>query len=137
MRPQRLITGKLPLGGSTSASLRSKNCFRCRWTTYSTAAASESNGSPSGTEMARGGLATTSALGSGDSPAGAVSPGAARSASTRPGVGLRPTEGSRRVTSTVNRSALPTTVRAISKSSIVRQEARIVFTKALKLVSSG
>ena len=44
---------------------------------------------------------------------------------------------SRGVTSTVKRSILPSTVRAISKSSIVRQEARIVLTRALKLLSSG
>ena len=42
-----------------------------------------------------------------------------------------------RLSTTTNRSALPTTVRATSKSSIVRHEARIVFTSVLKLVSSG
>jgi hypothetical protein len=42
-----------------------------------------------------------------------------------------------RETTTTNRSGLPRTVRAISKSSIVLAEERIVLTRALKLVSSG
>jgi hypothetical protein len=73
------------------------------------AASSDSNGTPSGTETWIGWGA------------------ASGEASWR---GLR-------VTTTTKRSGLPRTVRAISKSSIVRAEERIIFTRALKLVSSG
>jgi hypothetical protein len=63
-------------------------------------------------------------------------------------VGHRDKEGLRRGARRVARARLPRddddeavgfprTVRAISKSSIVRAEVRIVFTRALKLVSSG
>ena len=108
----RLMTGKFPFGGSMVASAWSKKSPRWTLRTCEIAASSDSNGRPSGTEMATGGPGWGAAAGS---------------------VG----SGPRRATTTVKRSGLARTVRAISKSSIVRQDARTVLTSAVKLASSG